>query len=936
MPLISVIDQNNRLGATILSHTSLLARELGSELQAQNIDVDLLYLPSAAGDYAQYPKFSGEKNLSSLSNFRPAKTDYLLYLYPSLGAINPSEYERFFHLLAPNTKIIIVDEYHSQSRLDPLLNSLKHLDYRLALLTDPFGPFHPPQVTNPILKSLTQAENHQPLTLDLDGQSLLYPTFVQDLIPGLIKALFNSGTRSQTFHLSTLESITQQEFIHQLKPLVNDTLDYNPPLEYNHKPTTTNFAPDLDKIAATQAQLNWIPNSHLEPSLSHTLALIKEWYGGSDQHKISSRTAMSEPLTISPIPVAPPNLDPATPPSRLNWAITSTPRQRGRPFLFLLLILFLIVVIPPTLLYYHVARGSALLFAAYDQLEQGSPGKARETALKSQQTLTTARTLLSFHRSILFFAFQKRFMRYDQFLDIGTRLSQVVILGSDSVADAQDLYYFILTDQAGDFASLNSTLKSDLDSLYNQLSLIEAGLNKHDIQSSLPDFDNLNNLKSKLPDIISRVGLGINLTKILPEIIGTNTAQTYLLLIQNNSELRPTGGYIAAYGLATFQNGKLTELKFADVYSADAKLDGEVTPPEPLKTHLGEDNWYLRDSNWSPHFPSSAKQAEWFINKELGAKVDGVVALNLFVLSSLLEATGPLDLQGQSKPITPENFFEVVEYGSQITADSQNTEILLHLTTAIFSKLRTKDIAFAALTKSIDQSLNQTQLLLYLNNKELQSFLQAQNWDGSLNTPSCPVRFNQTNCLNQTFALIESNLGVNRSNYFLGRRLSHELNIGDNGSLNHTITVDYQNNAPSNSWPAGRYKTYTRLYVPLYTELLEIKLDDQTLEATNFPDPDLGLGEIAFLTEIPAGESKTLTIKLKSAQILNLNQTSTLALNWQKQSGTSADPLTLKVLYPDFLLPEQLNQSAVIQGNSLLLPTALQSDLTLAIQFARQ
>jgi hypothetical protein len=80
----------------------------------------------------------------------------------------------------------------------------------------------------------------------------------------------------------------------------------------------------------------------------------------------------------------------------------------------------------------------------------------------------------------------------------------------------------------------------------------------------------------------------------LPSILGKDGIKTYLILFQNNMELRPTGGFIGSYGLATFDSGRLTDLTINDVYSADGQLNGHVEPPAPIKDYLGEANWWLQ------------------------------------------------------------------------------------------------------------------------------------------------------------------------------------------------------------------------------------------------------------------------------------------------------------------------------------------------------
>jgi len=80
-------------------------------------------------------------------------------------------------------------------------------------------------------------------------------------------------------------------------------------------------------------------------------------------------------------------------------------------------------------------------------------------------------------------------------------------------------------------------------------------------------------------------------------------------------ELRPTGGFIGSFGLLNFENGKLGNLNVNDIYAIDGQLKGHVAPPDELLHFLGQPNWYMRDSNWSPDFPISAERAYMVLGK---------------------------------------------------------------------------------------------------------------------------------------------------------------------------------------------------------------------------------------------------------------------------------------------------------------------------------
>ena len=125
---------------------------------------------------------------------------------------------------------------------------------------------------------------------------------------------------------------------------------------------------------------------------------------------------------------------------------------------------------------------------------------------------------------------------------------------------------------------------------------------------------------------------GVPLVSNLPEILNKD----YVVLLQNNTELRATGGFMGSYARLRFRNGTLQSTKFEDIYEPDGQLYGYVKPPAPLDKAFENGSWKLRDSNWDPDFRVSAPQIAWFFSQG-GEVVDGLVALNLTTVLKVLD-----------------------------------------------------------------------------------------------------------------------------------------------------------------------------------------------------------------------------------------------------------------------------------------------------------
>lgn len=180
-----------------------------------------------------------------------------------------------------------------------------------------------------------------------------------------------------------------------------------------------------------------------------------------------------------------------------------------------------------------------------------------------------------------------------------------------------------------DLPALSNQIYLDLDDLYKQISFLQADIDGvNSLKSFLPDYSGLNTLK-KYIDNGRTFALGI------PQLLGQDKKMSYLLLLQDSRELRPTGGLISSYGIFTFEKGKIIDNTIFDVATADNQLRGYVAPPTPIRKYLGQTNWLLKDSNWDADFRVNAPKAEWFLETETGQNVDGVFAINLDLFNSL-------------------------------------------------------------------------------------------------------------------------------------------------------------------------------------------------------------------------------------------------------------------------------------------------------------
>jgi len=131
---------------------------------------------------------------------------------------------------------------------------------------------------------------------------------------------------------------------------------------------------------------------------------------------------------------------------------------------------------------------------------------------------------------------------------------------------------------------------------------------------------------------------------LLPGLVSNPDQGTYLVLAQNNDELRPTGGFISSIGTLSVAQGIPHFGPFADSYRVEDWTKPHPDPPEPLREQMGLDLWVTRDANWWPDFPTSARAVAELYELNQGQQVGGVLALDMAAATRLLEVLTPLQL----------------------------------------------------------------------------------------------------------------------------------------------------------------------------------------------------------------------------------------------------------------------------------------------------
>jgi len=135
--------------------------------------------------------------------------------------------------------------------------------------------------------------------------------------------------------------------------------------------------------------------------------------------------------------------------------------------------------------------------------------------------------------------------------------------------------------------------------------------------------------------------------KALPAAAGQDGPRDYLLLFQNNAEVRASGGIAGAWAVMHAAHGRLSISR----QGTGAALDADPPRTPPLRITKAERLLYgseygteLRDANFTPDFPRYAQLADALVSRVTGVDFDGVFSVDPVALSYLLRGTGPVQV----------------------------------------------------------------------------------------------------------------------------------------------------------------------------------------------------------------------------------------------------------------------------------------------------
>jgi hypothetical protein len=372
----------------------------------------------------------------------------------------------------------------------------------------------------------------------------------------------------------------------------------------------------------------------------------------------------------------------------------------------------------------------------------------------------------------------------------------------------------------------------------------------------------------------------------LPDIAGgKGERKKYLVLFQNDNELRPTGGFLTAYAVIYIENGKVTPEKSDDIYELDKKFTKKIPIPEKLGKYLTTEKYFnMRDMNTSPDFKTSMDlfYSHYSAIKSEPDNIDGIITVDTHVLTQLVSILGPVEIPGygtfsaeiDKRCDCPQIVYALSEIITRPTPYMRvdRKGILGPMMQAILTKTYSAGKqAWPKLFETAWVSLQGRHLQMYFMDEKAQQAAEAVNGAGRMLPPTDGEDF---------LAIVNANLGGAKSNLFITYDVKQTVSTPENGKLTKTVEITYKNSRKGDNCnlEAGllclnsRLYDWTRLYLPAGAELIEAQgfnKEPGTYEEAGFTVVDgffnlepMSSAKLVVKYSVPYTDTKTYRVKL--------------------------------------------------------------------------
>ena len=379
-------------------------------------------------------------------------------------------------------------------------------------------------------------------------------------------------------------------------------------------------------------------------------------------------------------------------------------------------------------------------------------------------------------------------------------------------------------------------------------------------------------LADQVSQIEGYVAAAVRAARIAPTMLGRDGPRTYFIGLQNEAELRGTGGLPGAFAICRTDKGTIKFIHFGSDTELQEKGHHHLIPTGLNFGHdynsaygASEPTSSFVDSNVSPHFPYTAQIWSAMWKKVTGQQVDGVIALDPTVLSYFLRVAGPI-VAKYHVPVSANSVVSLTQKDEYalFPSNQERKPFLVSVLRATAHKMTSGAGKPVDLVRAASQSGLERRLLIWSRFPRIEKVLEETNYAGAIPKSTQPFS-----------ALILNNASGGKLDYYLQRTVEYQR-AGCDSTSDVFVTITLTNLAPPNGLSpyvttrldqpppgavVGDYKTLLDYYATAGAKLQSVTLDGHPSTAT----VEQAFGHPIFRTEVqlPRGTTQTLVLHLE-------------------------------------------------------------------------
>ncbi|PZE78336.1 MULTISPECIES: DUF4012 domain-containing protein [unclassified Curtobacterium] len=378
----------------------------------------------------------------------------------------------------------------------------------------------------------------------------------------------------------------------------------------------------------------------------------------------------------------------------------------------------------------------------------------------------------------------------------------------------------------------------------------------------------VNQLRSTLQSVAGEAGVANRAVQLAPSMLGAHGSKQYLLLFENNAELRAGGGISGAIALLRADNGSISLEGQAS--SSDFTKAPSPVLPLPVETQglygsiTGE---YIQDVTLTPRFSSSSKLARAMWKQKYGQDVDGVLSIDPVTLSYILKATGPVTLP-TGDTLTSSNAVSLLlsEVYARYPDNAEQDAFFAGAAADVFAKVSSGRFDPSSLVSALAKGAGEGRLKLWSADPAEQLILAPTAISGSLPRSSASTA---------KFGVYLNDATGAKMDYYLTKQIAVGSKVcRADGRPTWTVQVTLKNTAPADAATSlpryvtggggfgvspGNVGTNVAIYAPRTGVFLSASQDGKAASPQTALDGTYPVVQIPTL--LSPGQSTTLTVQ---------------------------------------------------------------------------